>query len=149
MSKKFIWLSTFLLAFIFGQTSFADSSISTNQTDSSAYQSHKGFDKMATELNLTDDQKVKIQAMKQQAHSNLKANFTQLKALRGQISALISSDKMDETKLDNLISQRSAIKNTMLKNRIMMQHQIYILLNDKQKVQYLDLKKKWEAKHSQ
>lgn len=140
--KKLSWLVTIALALIFGQPSFA--SCDEDQKHCSA---HHRFDKLAMELELTPEQKTKIKAYKDQSRASMKASYTQLKALRSQINELIKSDKIDDAKLDNLVAQVNKIKGAMLKNRIMMQHEMYSLLTEKQKVKYQELKKKWEDKH--
>lgn len=142
MSKKLLWLSTIVFVLTVGQPSFACLG------DSKYCNSHHRFDNLAQELNLTADQKAKIKAYKEKARSTLKENYVQLRLLRGQISAMIQADKIDEAKLDALVDKVSKIRGSMLKNRIMMQHQMYSLLNEKQKAEFLELKKKWYLKRN-
>jgi Spy/CpxP family protein refolding chaperone len=142
MSKKLIWLTTLACTLILGQPSFAECDGHQKHC-----QAHERFDKLATELELTPAQKEKIKAYKEQSRSAMKADYHQLKALRSQINELVKSDKMDETKLDALVTQVNKIKGDMLKQRIMIQHQMYSLLTEKQKIKYLELRKKWETKH--
>ena len=138
MNKKFIWLSAFVLALTFGQASIA---CGGNSKHCSA---HHRFDKLASELELTPEQKEKINTYKEQARSSMKANYAQLKSLRGEISKLVQADKIDEAKLDSLVEQVNKIKGSMLKNRIMVQHEMYTLLTDKQKAKFQELKAKWQ-----
>lgn len=140
--KKLIWLATFTLAFILGQPSFASC-----DKDQKHCSTHQRLDKLATELELTPEKKEKIKTYKEQARASMKENYAQLRALRGQISALIKSDKIDEAKLDDLVAQVNKIKGAMLKSRIMIQHELYSLLTDKQKAKYQQLKQQWEDKH--
>lgn len=142
MSKKLIWLATCALTFILVQPSFA-----CGQNDKPCDAAHHRFDKLEAALELTPEQKAKIKAYKEQTRTSMKTNYAQLKALRSQISVLVKSDKIDEAKLDSLVEQVNKIKGAMLKNRIMMQHEMYVLLTDKQKAKYQELKKKWEEKH--
>lgn len=142
MSKKFIWLSIVVLSLTIGQTSFA---CATDKNKTAHCDCKQGSSRTTDKLNLTDEQKVKIQALKTQNLQTFKTNIQKLKAIRPQIISLINSDKMDETKLDALLAQRSQIKNSMVKNRIMMQHQIYSLLTEEQKSKYRDLTKKVTA----
>lgn len=141
--KKFIWLATFAFALILGQQSFASC-----DKDPKHCRAHHRFDKLATKLELTPEQKAKIKAYKAQSHNSMKANYKQLKALRSQINALVKADKIDEKKLDSLVEHANKIRGAMLKNRIIMQHQMYSLLNEKQKAKFHELKKKWEEKHN-
>ncbi len=116
--------------------------------DSKHCNSHHRFDRLAQELSLSADQKAKIKAYKEKAMASLKENYAQLRLLRSQISSMIQSDKIDEAKLDTLIEKINKIRGSMLKSRIMMQHQMFSLLNEKQKAKFLELKKKWYLHHN-
>ena len=140
--KKLIWLSTIALVLIIGQPSFACIG------DSKQCNSHQRFDKLAQELNLTADQKAKLKAYKEKAKTNFKENYAQLRILRSQINSLVKTDKIDEAKLDVLIEKVNKIRASMLKSKIMMQHEMFALLNDDQKAKFLELKKKWLMEHN-
>jgi periplasmic protein CpxP/Spy len=142
MSKKFIWLSVITLLLTLGQPSFACSG------DAKQCGAHERFDKLAQELDLTADQKAKIKAFKEQARISFKANYAHLRSLRSQVNTIVKADTIDEAKLDSLVEQINKIRGSMLKNRIMMQHQMYSLLNPQQKEKFLELKKKWMEKHN-
>ncbi|KTD06587.1 envelope stress induced periplasmic protein [Legionella gratiana] len=137
MNKKLIWLSAIALIITLGQPSFACSG------DSKHCNSHHRSDKLAKELNLTPEQQAKLQTYKEKAQATFKTNYAQLRSLRTQINTLVQADKMDEAKLDSLIEQVNKIRGAMLKSRIMIQHQMFALLNAKQKAKFLELKKKW------
>lgn len=137
MGKKLIWLSTIVLVLTLGQSSFACIG------DTKQCNPHHRFDKLAQELNLTADQKAKIKAYKEKAKASFKENYGQLRLLRSEINSLVQADKIDETKLDTLIEKVNKIRASMLKSKIMMQHQMFSLLNDQQKTKFLELKKKW------
>lgn len=137
MSKKSIWLAVFALIFTLGQPVFANISGNNQSKPCHCHDHQKAF----KQLNLTEEQKVKIKAIKTQARNTMKTNYNQLKAIKQQINALVANEKLDEVKLDNLISQRNKITGTMLKNRIMMKNQIYNLLTNEQKSQYKNMKK--------
>ncbi|WP_392537117.1 Spy/CpxP family protein refolding chaperone [Legionella sp. 227] len=142
MSKKILWLSTVVFVLTFGQPSFACIGGSKHCN------SHHRLDRLAQELNLTADQKAKIKAYKEKARAAFKENYGQLRLLRSQINSMIQSNKIDEAKLDSLIEKISKIRGSMLKSRIMMQHQMFSLLNEKQKAKFLELKKKWYLKRN-
>lgn len=132
MNKKLIWLSALTLAFTMGQTSFA-----CPADNAQAKQCHcNGHKSMTDKLSLTDDQKSKIKAIKTQARKSLKADHQQVKSLRSQINALVTTDKLDEKKLDDLINQLAKIKTAMLKSKTIMKNQIYNVLTVQQKAQY-------------
>ncbi|KTD60164.1 envelope stress induced periplasmic protein [Legionella sainthelensi] len=139
MNKKLISLAAFTLIITLGQSSFACSNDSKHCNHS---------DKLAKELNLTPEQEAKLQTYKEKAQANFKTNYSQLRTLRTQINSLIESDKIDETKLDSLIDQIDKIRGSMLKTKIMMQHQMFTILDAKQKAKFLKLKKKWYLDHN-
>lgn len=133
--KKFVVMLLLNMTLLLGNNCFAISS------DRQMYrcmqtEMRSVFDK----LNLTDDQKVQIQALKHKARSSSKSNFDQLKTMREQMHTLVLSNKMDEAKLDSLIDSSTKLKAALLKNRIMTNYQIYNILNDNQKTQFQTLK---------
>ena len=142
MSKKFIWLSAITLILSLVQPSFACTG------NDKHCNTHHRFDKLAKELNLTTDQKAKIKAYREQVRAHLKSNYAQLRSLREQINNLVKADTIDEAKLDSLIEQVNKIRGSMLKRKVMMQHEMYTLLNEKQKAKFLELKKKWLSDHN-
>ena len=137
MNKKLIWLSAAAFALTMGQPGFA-SSTDNHQTKPCHCNDNKN---PSNKLNLSDEQKVKIKAIRADAHKTLKANYQQSKALRSEINKLALEDKIDESKLDSLINQRNKLKTAMLKSHVLMKHQIYSLLTDKQKLQYKEMMK--------
>ncbi|KTD53119.1 envelope stress induced periplasmic protein [Legionella santicrucis] len=141
MNRKFIWLSAITLIITLGQPSFACS-------DPKHCNAHHRSDKLAKELDLTSEQQAKLQTYKEKAQANFKTNYAKLRTLRTQINSLIQSDKIDEAKLDSLIEQVSQIRGSMLKNKVMMQHQMFTILDAKQKAKFLELKKKWYLDHN-
>ena len=103
---------------------------------------YQNFKHMYEKLNLTDDQKTKMHAIKSQSTSNMKENMEQLKSMHGQMMSLIHSNDMDKTKLDNLVDNMTKIKAGMMKNYAMMRNQMYNILDDKQKTQLDSLRTK-------
>ncbi|KTD73219.1 Spy/CpxP family protein refolding chaperone [Legionella tucsonensis] len=141
MNKKFILLSTIVLGLLFGQLSFACIG------DLKHCNSHHRFDRLAQELNLNAVQKAKLKAYREKARATLKENHAQLRLLRSRINSLVKAEKIDEAKLDDLIEKINRIRGSMLKTRIIRQHQMFALLNDKQKAKFLELKEKWFLDH--
>lgn len=142
MNKKLIWLSAIALIMTLGQPSFACSD------DSKHCNTHHRTDNLAKELNLTPEQQAKIQSYKEKAQASFKTNYAQLRTLRTQINSLVQANTMDQAKLDSLIEQVNKIRGSLLKSRIMMQHEMFTLLDSKQKAKFLMLKKKWDLDHS-
>jgi len=143
MNKKII--SSTVLAFFlsFNQAAFA----MTSTTDSNKQCScGERFKNMMASLNLTPEQKDKIKAIKAQARQALKGKVKEMRSIRMQINTIVRSDTVDETKLDALINQKKDMIGNFMKHRAMVKHQIYMLLNDKQKAQLQQMSNKWAEK---
>lgn len=106
----------------------------------------KHMDYMTQSLQLTSEQKAKIQTIRDEVKTNISSNRDQLKAIKTQIREMVTSDTIDQAKLDSLIQQKTTLMASMMKSRITMQNQIYNLLTPEQKKQFSDLMSKWEEK---
>ncbi|MFC3909399.1 Spy/CpxP family protein refolding chaperone [Legionella dresdenensis] len=136
MLKKLLLLPVLTLALAFYQTAFAGSC-------------HQRMDQMMGSLNLTDAQKTQIKTITEQSREAMQTNMTQMKTLQGQIKDLITSEKVDEAKLNDLISQKTSLMATMMKSKIMVKNQIYNVLDSKQQQQFKDLMTQWEQNKMQ
>jgi protein CpxP len=143
MNKKSVWLSAVALSLMVGQVSFA----ATESSKSRPCTCHHNSQRLSEKLNLTAEQKAKIKTLRAQTYNQLKADEEQLKALKLQMTALANNDKVDEDKLNDLISQRNKIKGAMIKKEVMMENQIYNTLTTQQKVQFKQLKAMRAAKN--
>lgn len=97
-------------------------------------------------LQLTPEQQQKIKAIKDKNMTTIRESWKQIKELRSQIKGMITTNKVDETALDKLIQQKSALMSTLTKTKIMTKNEIYNLLTDQQKQQYQEMMQKWEEK---
>ena len=73
---------------------------------------------------------------------NMKTNWAKMKTIRGEKRTLVTSDKVDEAKLNDLISQKTAVIATMTKNKVMTKNEIYNLLTPEQKQKFKDMMNK-------
>ncbi|WED44503.1 Spy/CpxP family protein refolding chaperone [Legionella cardiaca] len=155
---KRLSLVALVLSFVMGQAAFAtatsqDSATST-QTTSSTSSSDKAsgcgcadrMHKMMSSLNLDATQQTKINAIKSQLKETLKSNWDQMKSIRSQIHELVTSDTMDDSKLNSLIDQKKELLAQMMKAKIKAKQQIYSLLNTQQKSQFKQMMQQWEEK---
>ncbi|WP_173237028.1 Spy/CpxP family protein refolding chaperone [Legionella antarctica] len=142
MNKKTVWLTAAALSVMIGQVSFA----ATESSKSRPCTCHHNAQRLSEKLNLTTEQKAQIKTIRAQTHHQLKTANEQLKALKLKINALANNDKVDEDKLNTLITQRNNVKGAMLKKEVMMQNQIYNTLTAQQKFRYKELKAKWATK---
>ncbi|WP_010653781.1 Spy/CpxP family protein refolding chaperone [Fluoribacter dumoffii] len=143
MNNKILLLPTLILAVILVQPS------SACVGDINQCKLQHQFDRLAQELNLSANQKAKIRAYKEQSDASFKDNYAQLRLLGSEMSALTQADILDQKMLDSLIEKVNIIRGSMLKNKIIMQHHIYALLDEKQKIQFIEFKKNWVIHHSE
>lgn len=103
----------------------------------------KGMHEMLESLNLDSAQKAKVKPVLEQLKTSMKDNAAQLQSLDIQIKQQATSDAMDQAAVDALIDKKTALIGNMIKAKISAKHQIFIVMNDKQKA---ELKKKLEKK---
>lgn len=134
MSKKLIGLLLVSFCFLSAQSTFADHC--------------PCMKKMTQELKLTSEQQAKFKEIKQNTKDLAKSKESELKSLHAEIKDLIKAEKMDEAKLDKLVQKKEEILGSMMKARIMAQHQMYQALDTEQKVKFLKkLDHQYEMKH--
>lgn len=150
MKIKYALISALLFVFALGQPTYAADMDNKSCMDKSVMMEHRdSFDKMMGKLKLTDDQKSKMQALKDKVSESFKDNKAKLMAVQTEINNLIYSDSMDEKKLDDLLNQRTTMLTGMMKNMSMVRNQMYSILDAKQKEQLKSMRAEWMKKHMQ
>lgn len=149
MNKKITCLSAFLMTFLLGQPVFAESMMQSTNGQMAMHQDKDHQDKMLNKLNLSDEQKTKINAIRTKMRDQFETNRVKMRNIQMQIGALVDSDKMDEKKLDDLISQRSQLMSAMMKNVALARNQIFNILTPEQKTKIAEMKQQWMEKHKQ
>ncbi len=91
---------------------------------------------MMKTFKLDEAQMAKIKGIKEQLKTSLQSSQDQLKTLRGEINQQVQSEHMDTSKLDALIHKKVQLMGMLIKEKSIAKHQIYELLNAKQKVEY-------------
>lgn len=90
-------------------------------------------------LNLTQEQKSQMKALRDAQKQNRAANQAQHKAqrqaMRSQTEALINSDTLNAAALDQLANQHAALSKQRFVERVQMQHGMAQILTDAQKEQ--------------
>lgn len=155
MLKKFLVVPTLILGLGTGFTVFADDTSAPTDTSAAQVQSptsgsgscnwKQKWQAMVQTLQLDQDQQAKIKAIRESAKATMKGSWEQLKTIRQQMKSMVTSDNLDQSQLDALIQQKSALMNTLLKTKITMQNQIYNVLNPQQKQQFQTMMDTWEA----
>lgn len=90
-------------------------------------------------LKLDDKQKMGIENMLKQAKVSLKDQWNTLHGLQQQISDMVLSSDMDMTKLNGLIDQRSKVMAEVMRARIDMKHQMFMMLNPEQQKMFKNM----------
>jgi len=94
------------------------------------------FERMAIFLELTDEQKIKIEALQTPHMKKMIAFRNQLGEKQAQKRTLMSADKPDQKKLNALVDEVSKIRSNQEKERISHGIEVKTLLTDKQKVKF-------------
>ncbi|STX51816.1 envelope stress induced periplasmic protein [Legionella busanensis] len=129
-------------------TSATSSSANDNGNNSTSCNCHKkSMMEMAQALQLTDAQKDQMKAIREKAKASLQANKDQMRSIRSQMHDLITSSSMDSSKLDSLISQKTALLGKMIRTKVEAKHQMYMVLNPQQQQKFQQMLKD-EQSHS-
>jgi periplasmic protein CpxP/Spy len=107
---------------------------------------HQKMNKMMESLNLTDDQKTKLDAIKQETKSQMKSLHEQMRSLRTEMKTLVHSDKMDEKKMNALINKKKELVAEKTKIKLQSKNKMYNLLNPQQKQQFNTMLNQWKQK---
>jgi len=139
MNKKIVWLSALTLAMSVSQASLAcDCKVSSLAGDH--------FEQMTGKLDLTADQKAKIKVIGAKAREDMKPKFMAMREIRMQLNALASSKELDQDKIDKLIDQNKEILGSLMKMRVMVRHDVDMVLTDKQRAKMDGMISDWKEK---
>lgn len=135
MNSKLLWIIAFACSLFLGQSAFA----------------HKWYcgekmDEMKKSLHLTSDQEKKIEPIMKQLKTTMKDSATQMKDVSKEVQEQITTNSTDESALDSLVDKKTKIIGAMIKAKIHAKHEIYGLLDDKQKAHYKKMMQEWEQK---
>lgn len=95
-----------------------------------------GLDRMARVLELTDDQKAKIEALQVPHMKKMQALRNQLGEKKAQERTLLTADKPDLKKINTLIESIGNIETEMKKAQVAHRLEIRGLLNEKQQIKF-------------
>ncbi len=139
MNRKIISLLALIVSISLTQITFADS----NTSKASCSCKNKLYKK----LDLTSEQQTQIKAINDQASTIKLAKQKEMLKINNEIHELIKADKLDESKLDTLLTQKKNLMASMIKNKVIVKNQIYNILTASQKEKYSEMMKDWEQKH--
>lgn len=94
------------------------------------------FDRMAAQLELTDDQKTKIDALQTPHLKKMTTYRNQLDEKQAQLKTLTMADKPDSKKINTLVDEIGGIKASQQKDQIAHRLSIRELLNEDQRVKF-------------
>lgn len=94
---------------------------------------------MMKKLDLRADQKAKILVIRAHERKVMEGKWREVHALRHEMRAHVESDKMDEAKLTALIHKKKDIMADIDKAKMIAKHEIYNVLDAKQKAEYTQM----------
>lgn len=119
-------------------------------------QHHKGGQHMGKrgggyeKLNLTDEQKAQMKALreaqKQKHQANRQQHKAQMQQMHAQTQALINSPTLNTASLNNLAEQQAAFSKQRFIERVQTQHAMAQILTDEQKAQLEKMREERKAK---
>lgn len=140
MNKKIILLPALMLSLAFSQGAFSHEDEMMKLKEHHVCMHHA-----VSQLNLTQDQKTKIKTIKEQAKQEMKKAKSELHAIRMKMRPLVDTDTLDVAKLDALIQQKKDIIGAVMKTKLMAKHQMYTILDAKQKVMFNEMATKCDV----
>lgn len=144
MIKKILLLSTIALSLSFSH--FASAKMHEKDNDTCKCMKKEQMKEMKERLNLTDEQQKQMKVIKEDAKTNLKANYEKMVTIKKDMKNLVVSDSIDEMKLDQLIEQKKELVGQKTKIMLQTKNKIYNLLNAEQKAKYSAMMDKWHEK---
>lgn len=145
MNRKVLGLVTLVVSIALCQITFADNHSTKSSMQASCPCKNKFFKK----LDLTPEQQTQIKAIKEQANVQRAVKQKEIVAIDNQIQELTRAEQLDEAKLDMLLNQKKEIMASLIKNKIIVKHQVYNILTAQQKDKYNEMIKEWEKKRLQ
>ncbi|MGQ3889044.1 Spy/CpxP family protein refolding chaperone [Legionella sp. CNM-1927-20] len=120
-----------------GTSSTTSSSASNDNGDTACNcPCKKSMMQISQALQLTDAQKDQIRSIREKAKASIQSSKDQLRSIRSQMHDLITSSSMDNSKLDSLISQKTAVLGKMIRVKVEAKHQMYMVLNPQQQQKF-------------
>ncbi len=125
-------------------------SLVTVQTSFAHEEHHGRCEKMhhlVKTLHLSHAQETKIKAIKDNLTTTQMKHWEEMRAVKSQINALIFTDKaVDTKKLDELIHEKTKHLTEIMKAKSMSIHEIYLILDPKQRPTLEKMHLRWEKK---
>ena len=122
MYNKILGTAALVVSLIFAQGAFANSSDCGEK-----------LQKTVASLNLTADQKTKIQPILDQLKTAVKQNASQMNDIDKQIDQQVTSTSMDENTVNGLIDKKTNLIGNIIKAKVSAKNQIIAILTDDQK----------------
>jgi len=137
MNKKIMWLSAIALSISVSQATLAcNCNVSAVSVDR--------FEQMTENLDLTDDQKIKVKAIGEKAREDMSPKFVELRKIRMHLNELASAKELEQSKIDPLIEQNKEVLGAIMKMRVTVRHDVDMILTEKQKAKLDDMVSDWK-----
>lgn len=90
-------------------------------------------------LKLDDKQRMNIEKMVDQTKMSLQGQWVTLHNLDQKISDMVVSSNVDTTKLNSLVDERSKLMSQVMRARVDMKHQVFMMLSPEQQKMFKDI----------
>jgi len=141
MNTKLLSFSALALSLSLSQTSVAFAEHTVKCFDG------QRLEKAIKKLDLSADQKTKIEAICEKAKADIIAQRETFRAAHMEVNEAFKSNSMTEDKMDSFVSKEEKIVGAMIKIRMMERLDINNVLTDDQKAKVADMMIKWENDH--
>lgn len=108
-----------------------------------------GFGKMFRALDLTDEQKAQMKAIRQTSKDTMKPIREQMKANRQKLQELSANGNFDEAQVQAIAAQQGALTAQMIVEKEKVKSQIFNLLTPEQKAKAAEMKAQFEQKRQE
>ncbi|WP_133129272.1 Spy/CpxP family protein refolding chaperone [Legionella yabuuchiae] len=142
MKKSLVLLPILALSLSFSPITYAD----TQMKAECPCKRMEQMKKITKDLDLTADQKKQIDAIKEDSKKQLMDIHQQMMNLKKQMKDLVTVDKLDESKVDELVNQKKELVAEKTKLMLQTKNKIYNVLNAEQKQKYESMLEQWQQK---
>ena len=94
---------------------------------------HRGFERMAKKLNLTDAQKEQVKQITEASHAKVKPLKESMRANRQQLKSLTENEPFDETQVQTIANQQGTIAAQIIVEKERAKREIFQILTVEQR----------------
>jgi len=107
---------------------------------------HRGFERMAEKLNLTDAQKAQVKQISEASRAKVKPLRENMRANRQQLKSLTENEPFNEAQVQTIANQQGAIAAQIIVEKERTKWEIFQILTVEQRAQAKQLKEQMEER---